>query len=63
MSTRYIRHPINGSVILPEREAVDNFRVKASVEDRLNALRDEIDTVKRELHTLKEYLKPEKDSE
>lgn len=60
---RYLRHASNPSVILAEREALDAFRSKRSLEDTVQSLQTEIDSVKRELHELKELLKTKKDSE
>ena len=60
MSIRYFRHTSNQSLVLPEREVVDAHRSKRLLEDRIEALETEINTLKhsfQELITALNHLK------
>lgn len=63
MSIRYFRHSGNPSLILPEREAVDAFRSKRLLEDRVEALETEIDTLKHRFQELVDALQHSKNRE
>lgn len=54
--SRYTRDTVNGSVLLIDKRAVDEYKQKKSVENEVQSLREEINILKAEMETLKSLL-------